>query len=36
MNRIMNAVIPARLSRGLMRAMMAKALAARNRTAVAA
>jgi uncharacterized protein len=36
MNRIMNAVIPARLSRGLMRAIMAKALAARNRTAVTA
>lgn len=33
MNRIMNALIPAQLSRGIMRKMMAKALAARARTA---
>jgi uncharacterized protein len=36
MNRIMNALIPARLSRGLMRKLMTKALAARERTAATA
>jgi hypothetical protein len=36
MNRIMNALIPASLSRGMMRTMMAKALSARARTAVTA
>jgi hypothetical protein len=35
-NRIMNAFIPASLSRRMMRTMMAKALAARVRTAVTA
>lgn len=36
MNRIMNAVIPARLSRAFMRTMMAKALAARARSGATA
>lgn len=35
-DRIMNALIPARLSRSMMRTLMAKALAARERTTVAA
>ena len=35
-NRIINALIPARLSRGMMRTLMAKALAARERTTAAA
>jgi len=35
-NRIMNALIPARLSRGMMRTLMAKALAARGRITVTA
>lgn len=35
-NRIMNALIPARFSRGIMRMLMAKALAARGRTTVTA